>query len=57
MTIPKKCRARRRSGQAMTEYVLVMGTTIGVLVMMALLFYTFKEYGGRIINLISSEYP
>ncbi len=39
------------------EYVLVMGTTIGVLVMLALLFYTFKEYGGRILNLISSEYP
>lgn len=39
------------------EYVLVMGTTVGVLVMMALLLYAFKEYGGRIINLIASEYP
>ncbi|HMP76975.1 MAG TPA: hypothetical protein PKE12_11840 [Kiritimatiellia bacterium] len=57
MTIPKKGPARARRGQAMMEYVLVMGTTVGVLVMMALLLYAFKEYGGRIINLIASEYP
>lgn len=58
MTIAKRRKSiRSRRGQAMMEYVLVMGTTIGVLVMLALLFYTFKEYGGRILNLISSEYP
>lgn len=48
---------RSRSGQVLTEYVAVAGLLMLVLVMLLLLLYTFREYGGRILNLLASEYP
>lgn len=47
----------QRSGQATTEFVTVMGLLMLVLVMLALLLYTFREYGGRVMDLVGSEYP
>ena len=48
---------QRRCGQATVEFVTVMGLLMLVLVMLALLLYTFKEYGGRVMDLVGSEYP
>ena len=48
---------KRKSGQAMTEYVVVAGTLMASVAVLALLLYVFKEYGGRILNLVASEYP
>jgi len=48
---------RSRRGQAASEVVLMMGMTIGLVIMLALLLYTFKEFGGRILNLLASDYP
>lgn len=45
------------SGQATTEFVTMMGLLMLVLVMLALLLYTFREYGGRVMDLVGSEYP
>ena len=48
---------RGKTGQAMTESMLVAVILVGMVGLLALLLYTFKEYGGRIIELVSSEYP
>lgn len=50
-------RMRQRAGQAATEFVVVAGVLVAMVAVLALLLYTFKEYGGRIINLLASEYP
>ena len=50
-------RGNQRRGQATTEFMAVMGLLMLVLVMLALLLYTFKEYGGRVMDLVGSEYP
>jgi hypothetical protein len=53
-----KMPARRfQRGQTMVEYAVVMGVLLAVVAMAALFLYTFKEYGGRILDLVSSEYP
>gem|GEM_PF-2337956 len=44
-------------GQVFTEYLIVFGMTVGVLVMLAFFLTVFKEYGGRILDLVASEFP
>ena len=44
-------------GQAATEYVVTFGVLLSCVAITALLLYVFKEYGGRILDLVSSEYP
>ncbi len=46
-----------RGGQALTEFAVVMASLLLVLVMVSLFLYTFREYGGRVLNLVASEYP
>lgn len=41
----------------MAEYVIIMGLFIACLGILTVFFVTFKEYGGRILALVSSEYP
>lgn len=45
------------AGQAMIEYVITAGMLMAAVVILALLLYTFKEYGGRVLDLVASEYP
>ena len=44
-------------GQAMAEYVIIAGLLMASLFILTVFFVTFKEYGGRILALVSSEYP
>jgi len=44
-------------GQAMTEYVVIAGLLMASLGILTVFFATFKEYGGRVLALVSSEYP
>lgn len=46
-----------RRGQAAVEFTIMMALLMLVLVMLGLLLYTFREYGGRVLNLVASEYP
>lgn len=46
-----------RRAQTTVEFVTVAGMLMLVLVMLALLLFTFKEYGGRVMDLVGSEYP
>jgi uncharacterized membrane protein len=47
----------KKRGQTLVEFMGVVGVTILAVVMLALLLYTFKQFGGRILNLVASEYP
>jgi len=48
---------KQKSGQAMTEYVVVFLLLMGTFVMLAIFLFVFKEYGGRVLDLVASEYP
>jgi hypothetical protein len=48
---------KSKAGQAVMEYVIGTGMLLAVVVMLALFLYVFKEYGGRILELLASEYP
>lgn len=41
----------------MAEYLVIAGLLMASLVILTVFFVTFKEYGGRIFALVSSEYP
>jgi hypothetical protein len=58
MDAPNKNNKRAsQSGQAMIEYAVAAGMILAAMAIMALVLYTFKEYGGRILDLVGSEYP
>lgn len=48
---------RRKSGQAMVEYVVLTGLMLGFLLILAIFLFAFKEAGGRVLDLIAYEYP
>ena len=48
---------RRKSGQAMVEYVVLTGLLLGTLLLLAMFLVAFKEGGGRELDLIAYEYP
>lgn len=48
---------KSRSGQAMTEFVVVAGIMMAVVAIMVLFLGTFREYGTRVLDLVGSEYP
>jgi hypothetical protein len=46
-----------KSGQSMLEYVMVLAMTLGIMVTLGFFIYVFKEYGDRILDIVSSDYP
>jgi uncharacterized protein (UPF0333 family) len=46
-----------KRGQSMLEYLMVLAMTLGVMVTLGFFIYVFKEHGGRILDLVSSNYP
>lgn len=44
----------RKRGQALLEYVVVLGVLLSVMLLCGLLMYAFKIYGGRVLSLMSS---
>ena len=51
------CRRAGRAGQVMVEYAVVTGLLLGVALLLAVFLFAFKEFGGRILDLIAYEYP
>ena len=47
----------RQSGQATVEYAVVTGILIALVAVMSLLLTTFGDYGERILEMITSDYP
>jgi len=50
-------KASSRRGQAMTEFMIVAGSLLAGLAILLLFKETVMEYGGRVLNLVGSEYP
>lgn len=53
MSVVKKA----KRGQAMVEFMVVMGVLLATVAIMTVFLGTFREYGTRVLNLIGSEYP
>jgi len=54
---PNGVRAQGAGGQAMVEYLITAGMLIVAVAILAVFLYTFKEHGGRVLDLVASEYP
>ena len=50
-------RMRGRLGQAMIEFIAVMGMTLGVALILFLFLGTFLEFAYRGLRLVALEYP
>jgi hypothetical protein len=46
-----------RRGQAMVEYVIVAAMLTATIAIMAVFLYSFREDSGRVLDLVSSEFP
>ena len=46
-----------RAGQTLVEYVIVAGVLMAAVAVLSVFLYTFREHSGRILDLVSSEYP
>jgi hypothetical protein len=46
-----------RSGQAMTEFMIVAVVMIASIAILSVLLMTFEAYGDRVLGLAASEYP
>ncbi len=55
--IPTKTHRRARGGQAMVEFVVVMGVLLATLTMLTLFLDIQREHGDRVLRLVASEYP
>jgi|YNPNPStandDraft_1061719.scaffolds.fasta_scaffold397038_1 Tfp pilus assembly protein PilV len=53
----QRMRAMTTAGQTMVEFVSMVAMTLLTIIVLALLLYTFKEYGARVMELVGSEYP
>ncbi len=53
----RRARCKSKSGQAMVEYVVIVGALFAVVVMLCVFLGTFEKFGTRVLNLIGSEYP
>ncbi|MDP6490148.1 MAG: hypothetical protein QGH42_12725 [Kiritimatiellia bacterium] len=49
--------ACRRSGAVMIEYIVVAVMLMAATAILAVFLYSFREFGGRALDLIASEYP
>ena len=48
---------RRKSGQTMVEYAIVMVMLLALVALCALLLYALRGQSGRALELVASEYP
>lgn len=46
-----------KRGQTMIEYAIVAGMLLAAVAILAVFLYTFREHSGRVLDLVSSEYP
>ena len=52
-----RCRNKSRSGQAVVEYIIIAGMLTATLAILIVFLATFREHGGRVMDLAGSEYP
>lgn len=44
-------------GSAMIEYMIIAGMLLASAAILSVLLYTFRGHAGRVLDLVSSEYP
>ena len=47
---------RARRGQSSVEYLITAGMLMASVAILAVVLYTFRQYGGRVLDLVASEY-
>ena len=57
MTTRMRSGIRWRSGQVMTEFVMVAGVTIMFFFILAIFLNSYLEHEYRVLSLLSSQYP
>ena len=57
MTTRVRSGIRRRSGQVMTEFVMVAGVTLMFFAVLAIFLNAYLEHEYRVLSLLSSQYP
>jgi hypothetical protein len=57
MTTQVQSEVRRRSGQVMTEFILVAGVTLLFFGILAIFLNSYLEHEYRVLSLLSSQYP
>ncbi len=45
------------SGQAVVEYAVAASILTATVLILAIFLYTFREYGNRVLDLVSADYP
>ena len=53
----RACVPSRRRGQATTEFVVMAAMITAPVLILSLFLWTFKQYGGRVLSLLASEFP
>ncbi len=48
---------RRRRGQALTEFTIMLAMMLSIVLMLVLFLAVFTEWGWRVLSLIGLEYP
>jgi hypothetical protein len=51
------CIAGGKRGQAMIEYIIVATMLLASVAILSVFLYTFREQSGRVLDLVSAEYP
>ncbi len=57
MTVRMQTGMRRRSGQVMTEFVMIAGVTMMFFFILAIFLNAYLENQYRVLSLLSSQYP
>ncbi len=52
-----EARCRRRVGQAMVEFMIVMAILLSSVAIVNLFLNVYREHGMRVLRLVASEYP
>ena len=47
----------RKRGQTMIEYVAIAAMLLGMVAILAVFLYTFREQGDRVLELVGYDYP
>lgn len=46
-----------REGQTLAEYVIMAGVLVGIVAVLSVFLYTFREQSGRVLDLVAWDYP
>lgn len=57
MGITQDSGKRSIRGQVIVEYIVVAGVLVGMVAILSVFLYTFRQQSGRVLDLVASDYP